>query len=503
MITSGEERKISESGHDRWQPRPVASVLLRGAVFAVPIIISAAISVAVSRRLLRVDGATTLIARFLISFAISVVLLRLTDRLSRRLLPLAVLWKLTLVFPTAAPSRWKLAREAANVGQLERIAEEARRHGVQTEPARAAGHILTLVAAVEAHDRGTRGHSERVRIYTDLIAEEIGLDDDDRNKLRWAALLHDVGKLMVPAEVLNKPAKLDDLEFDLVKQHPIEGKRFIEPLADWLGEWVHAIEQHHERFDGAGYPHGLSGSMIARAARIVAVADSYEVMTARRPYKRPMKANAAREELVRCSGSQFDPAMVRAFLQVSLGKLRIVAGPLAWLAQTPFLRGIEQFATTAGAATTSGAIVLGLVPAVQIAGPNAADAATPPSNSRTLDGARIDPETGMIVGPSGAPSPTPTPSAEPTPTPEPTEITDPTPEPSVPPTSPPPTGSPTASPSPTTSPSPSPSHISTPTVSPTRSPDPVPSSTPTREPSPETSDPPVPPPTSIGRVPFS
>lgn len=470
-------------------------------MFAVPVAFSATVSVVVSKRLFRVDGASTMVARFLVSFAISIVILRLTDRLARRLLPLAVLWKLSLAFPTAAPSRWKLAREAANVAQLEKIAEEARRHGIQTEPARAAGHILTLVAAVEAHDRGTRGHSERVRIYTDLIAEELGLDDEDRNKLRWAALLHDVGKLMVPADVLNKPAKLDHLEFEVVKQHPIEGKRFVEPLIAWLGEWAHAIEQHHERFDGGGYPYGLSGTMIARAARIVAVADSYEVMTARRPYKRPMKAAAARRELVACSGEQFDPAMVRAFLQVSIGKLRVVAGPLAWLAQTPFLRGIEQLATSAGAATTGGALVLGLVPAVQIAGPAAADASTPPARTRTVaageDGTSSDPTLASPTPtPTGSVGPTPTPS--PSPSPEPSPTTSPDPKPSEE-----PTPSPEPTPSRTTpgpSASPSPSRIATPTVEP--SPSAGPSHTPTGSPRPETSSTPVPQPTSIGRLPL-
>lgn len=476
------------SGGDRWQPRPVAALLLRGAVFAVPILVSATISVAVARAFIPARGVGGLAVRFLASFAISVVVLRIADRGARKLLPLAVLWKLTLAFPGEAPSRWKIARQAGNVAELERIASDARENGVIDEPARAAAQILSLVAAVEAHDRATRGHSERVRIYADLIAEELHLSDEDRNKLRWASLLHDVGKLMVPAEVLNKPAKLDDDEFDIVRAHPEHGMRFIEPLRDWLGEWALAVEQHHERFDGNGYPHGHSGWQIARAARIVAVADSYEVMTARRPYKRPMNAAAAREELIRCSGEQFDPAMVRAFMQISIGKLRVVSGPLAWLAQTPFLRGLESVASSAGAATAGGALALGLVPVLPVVAPQGQD---PPP---TVIGGTGEQAGGLPGSPTPTPPPlpgifpSPTASTSPSPSPTPTE-----PEPE--PTEPRPTEKPTDRPTP--KPSESPTKI----VTPSKSPDPGEPTQPSESPTPEPNPLPVPTPTTLGRLP--
>src|SRR5207248_9937661 len=103
---------------------------------------------------------------------------------------------------------------------------------------------------------------------------------------------------------------------------PEEGAKLAAPLRAWLGEWADTIEQHHERWDGLGYPHGLRGEQISRGARIVAVADSFEVMTATRSYKRPMDVKAARQELTDGAGTQFDPAMVRAFLNISLGRMR-------------------------------------------------------------------------------------------------------------------------------------------------------------------------------------
>ena len=199
-----------------------------------------------------------------------------------------------------------------------------------------------------------------MRAFTDLVAGQLKLSTQDRDRLRWAALLHDVGKIHVPARILNKPGRPDAREWEQLQAHPAIGARIAEPLLPWLGPWGHAIEQHHERFGGGGYPHDLEGEQISFAARIVSVADSFEVMTAARSYKKPMSVPAARRELAACAGEQFDPAIVRAFLNVSLGRLWWTVGPMSWTALAPILGPLQRAGgQLAGAATgaTAAAVV--------------------------------------------------------------------------------------------------------------------------------------------------
>ncbi|HEV2950543.1 MAG TPA: HD domain-containing phosphohydrolase, partial [Actinomycetota bacterium] len=207
------------------------------------------------------------------------------------------------------------------------------------------------------------------------------LPDVDRDRLRWAALLHDIGKLHVPARILNKAVRPDPREWETLQGHPAAGARIAAPLLSWLGPWGDAIEQHHERFGGGGYPRSLAGEEISLAARIVSVADSFEVMTAARSYKKPMSVPAARRELAACAGEQFDPAIVRAFLNVSLGRLWLTVGPMSWTALVPVLgpaqRAGGQIAAAAkGAAAAVAVGAAGLVPMA-----NATAAAPPPSTS--------------------------------------------------------------------------------------------------------------------------
>ncbi len=267
-----------------------------------------------------------------IVFAAANLLLSIVRRLVRSLTPLVALMQLTLVFPDHAPSRAKATLRRSSSRSMLRRLEEAKAEGEASSEVLHSDYLVQLLAELNEHDRLTRGHSERVRAYSEMLGEELGLSDDDMNKLRWAALLHDVGKLDVPSEILNKPGRPTDDEWKVLSNHPAASTRMLAPLKDWLGDWVHAADQHHCRWDGKGYPSDLAGDDIALSGRIVAVADAYDVMTSARSYKKPLPAEVARRELTDCAGTQFDPAMVRAFLSVSLGRLQTVAGPFGWFA---------------------------------------------------------------------------------------------------------------------------------------------------------------------------
>ena len=346
----------------RWRGRPVHSLLLQLFVFAVPVVASVSVSTALSAFLPRPATSAQFVLWWLGLTAVALVVLLAVDRLARKLLPLATLLKLSMVFPDRAPSRFRVARNAASVRKLSEQLTEARERGLTAEPVWAAETVLTLITALGHHDRRSRGHSERVHVYAELLAEELDLPQEDRDRLRWAALLHDVGKLVIPSQLLNKPAAPDEEEWDALRSHPQAGAELCAPLLPWLGEWGLAIAQHHEWFDGTGYPLGLSGLDISRAARIVAVADCYEVMTTSRTYKRALNPAAAREELAACAGTQFDPAIVRAFLTISLGRLRLAMGPLAVLSTFPSMaRVVSLFEpiARAGAVVGGAAVILG------------------------------------------------------------------------------------------------------------------------------------------------
>ena len=278
--------------------------------------------------------------------------------------------------------------------RMERALTEARTNGLSQDRAEAAEQLVLLSTAIGKHDRRTRGHSERVRLYAELLAEELHLDKDERHKLQWAALIHDMGKITVPPEILNKRGKPNDGEWSILQNHPARGEELVAPVADWLGEWVHAVGGHHERWDGTGYPRRLAGSDIPRAAAMVAVADSFEVMTAVRSYKSAMSLADARAELTRCSGTHFSPDMVRAFLNVSLPKLRRAGGLLASLAHVPFIGnaltvsakapeawgyGLTNLANAGGSAVAAAAVT-----GVLMTAPASADAHRPDRQARTV-----------------------------------------------------------------------------------------------------------------------
>jgi putative nucleotidyltransferase with HDIG domain len=187
------------------------------------------------------------------------------------------------------------------------------------------GSIRMLAAAIDEKDPYTRGHSGRVAKYSVIIAEELGLDAAEIEKLRVSALLHDVGKIGVDDRVLKKPGSLTEEEFGLMKQHPVKGANIMRPVAQ-LKEMLPGIELHHEHMDGKGYPYGLTRDQIPMMARIIAVADTLDAMTTNRPYQSAMDIQFALNRIRQLTGTKFDPDVVRAFESaITNGRLRLSA----------------------------------------------------------------------------------------------------------------------------------------------------------------------------------
>ncbi len=184
--------------------------------------------------------------------------------------------------------------------------------------------IRALIQAVEEKDRYTRGHSERVTIFSLKIAQKLGLDQRQLDIIKYAGYLHDIGKIGIDINILQKKGKLDAAEYDLVKNHPLIGERIIAPI-EFLKNVRGCISQHHERYDGFGYPLGIKGTDMGLEARILSVADAYDAMITDRPYRRAMSKDRALAELRRCSGTQFDPEVVEAFIEVLQTDLEIRA----------------------------------------------------------------------------------------------------------------------------------------------------------------------------------
>jgi HD-GYP domain-containing protein (c-di-GMP phosphodiesterase class II) len=179
------------------------------------------------------------------------------------------------------------------------------------------GTAFLLGDVVEADDGYTGEHSREVVELTLAVAAELGLSERDRRDAEFAALLHDVGKLRIPNEIINKPGKLTPAEWELVKQHTIEGERLLHRVGGLLGEIGKIVRSCHERHDGTGYPDGLAGDEIPVIARIVAACDAFNAMTTDRSYRKALPVGEAIAELRRGAGSQFDPAVVDALVSVT------------------------------------------------------------------------------------------------------------------------------------------------------------------------------------------
>lgn len=175
--------------------------------------------------------------------------------------------------------------------------------------------IMTIVNTIDVKDEYTKGHSQRVSEYAAALAGELGMGKEDVERIRYIALLHDIGKIGVPDAILNKPGRLNGTEFALMKQHTVVGGNILKDINS-MEDLAVGAKYHHERYDGNGYPEGLAGEEIPYVARIIGIADAYDAMTSHRVYRKRLSDEEVQEEIKRCSGTQFDPNIAEAFLRL-------------------------------------------------------------------------------------------------------------------------------------------------------------------------------------------
>ncbi len=175
--------------------------------------------------------------------------------------------------------------------------------------------IVALSDTVDAKDRYTSGHSKRVAEYARMIAKRMGKSEEEQQEIYYTGLLHDVGKIRVPEEIINKPGKLTDEEYDLIKVHPVTSYHILKDISE-DSMIAKGARYHHERYDGRGYPNGISGTDIPEIARIIAVADAYDAMASNRSYRPAMEQNVVRDQIVKGRGTQFDPDLADIMLSL-------------------------------------------------------------------------------------------------------------------------------------------------------------------------------------------
>lgn len=175
--------------------------------------------------------------------------------------------------------------------------------------------LKSLLGKIDEKHPYTHGHSNRVMKYASKFAIELGLPEAEKELFIYSACLHDVGKIEVDKNILDKRGPLDNQEWEIMKQHPERGSAMLSPINE-LNPIIPIIKHHHERYDGLGYPMGLKNKEIPYLSRALSIVDSYDAMTTKRPYKEALNVDEASFELKRCAGSQFDPEMVQVFLSV-------------------------------------------------------------------------------------------------------------------------------------------------------------------------------------------
>jgi putative nucleotidyltransferase with HDIG domain len=225
-------------------------------------------------------------------------------------------WVVVLIVPLFGVLRWLSDERRARLDQLIELNDAYR------------GTALLLGDVVEADDTYTGEHCKDVVGLALDVARELGLDRERQRSVEFGALLHDIGKIAVPKAIVNKPGKLDPREWEIIKTHTVEGQRMLDRVGGFMGKVGRIVRSHHERWDGGGYPDGLSGEQIPLEARIISCCDAFNAMTTTRPYRRAMSVATATTELVKHSGTQFDPRVVEALLAVVSSGAPRIAPPL-------------------------------------------------------------------------------------------------------------------------------------------------------------------------------
>ena len=174
--------------------------------------------------------------------------------------------------------------------------------------------VTSLALAIDAKDHYTQGHSQKVSAYAAMIAQALGMTQEEVEEIRLAGLLHDIGKVGIPEVILNKSGPLDASEWETMKTHTDLGAKILEPL-EAMNRIREMVRHHHEFFDGTGYPDRLDGQQIPNGARVIAIADAYDTITSERTYKKARTPEDAFAELERCAANQFDPEMVHIFIE--------------------------------------------------------------------------------------------------------------------------------------------------------------------------------------------
>ena len=258
--------------------------------------------------------------------------------------------------------RVRADRRLANAGELLESTQAEGSAGSGAQAERNAELLKQVTAAVETQDRYTIGHARRVARNAALVASGMGLSDEEVATVRAAATVHDIGKLDVPREILNKPGKLTPEEFEVVKHHAADGAALVACLGD--AELTTIVRHHHERVDGTGYPDGLAGDQIPIGARILAVADTFDAIVSPRPYRPAATHKRAIDVLHEEAGTHFDPDVVKAFLNRYSGRRALALwAALAALAARAFGGQRAGRASSAGQTAATAATLVALVTA--------------------------------------------------------------------------------------------------------------------------------------------